>query len=107
LEGDRRRALLARQEKERDARKRAEAAERRRCLGRLAKRQPQAWRQIEALIATMQPRHYDAAVRILDDLREIGAQQGRATEFGRRIKALRRSHANKSSLLARLRKAAL
>ena len=55
----------------------------------------------------MQPRHYDAAVQILSDLREIGAQQGRATEFGRRIWALRRCHANKSSLLGRLRKAGL
>jgi hypothetical protein len=107
LEGERRRALLARQENESEARKRAEAAERQRYLARLAKQQPQAWRQIEALIATTQPRHYDAAVRILSDLREIGGQQGRAREFGRRIKALRLSHANKSSLLARLKKAGL
>src|SRR5262249_49401783 len=68
LERERQRALLARQEKESEARKRTDAAERQRYLGRLAKRQRQAWRQIEALIATMQPRHYDAAVRELSDL---------------------------------------
>jgi hypothetical protein len=107
LEGARQRALLARPNKEREKRQRAEAAERRRYLAGLAKREPQAWRQIEAFVATRQPRHYDAAVRLLDDLRELGTQQGRAAEFARRIEALRRTHAAKPSLLARLRRSGL
>jgi hypothetical protein len=71
----------------------------------LAKREREAWRQVDALIATKRPRDYDAAVTLLSDLREMSGRKGRAGPFGQRIDELRAAHAAKPSLLARLRRA--
>lgn len=68
-------------------------------------RQAAAWRQVEALVIAKRPGDYDAAVTILQDLREIGERKGRRIETDERIRALRELHAKKPSFLARLRKA--
>jgi hypothetical protein len=107
LEEARRQVVLARRAKEREAREQAEAAERQRHLARVAKRQADAWRRVDALIATRQPHNYEAAVDLLGDLREIGRRRGREAEATERILALRRTHARKPSFLARLRRAGL
>jgi hypothetical protein len=101
----RRKADRQREARARARRERLEQAARGRYLAELAKRIPQAWRRIEALIATKRPRDYDAAVTLLADLRDVDEQQGRAAQFVKRIRQLREAHATKPSLLARLKHA--
>jgi hypothetical protein len=101
----RREAARQREARARAERERQERGTRDRYLAGLAKRERQAWRQVDALIATKRPRDYDAAVTLLSDLREASGRKGRAGPFGRRIGELRAAHAAKPSLLARLRKA--
>jgi hypothetical protein len=76
-------------------------------LTSLAKRTPDAWRRVDALIATKRPGDYAAAVALLEDLRDVGERDGRSVEFTRRLRALREAHAKKPSFLARLKKAHL
>lgn len=107
LAEQRREVLLAREAKERLRREREQTAARDRHLSTLAKRQADAWRRVETLIASKRPTDYDAAVTLLQDLREIGERKGRGVEVAQRLRALRDAHAKKPSLLARLRKAGL
>lgn len=76
-------------------------------LDDLASREPAAWKQVETLIATMQPKSYDAAVALLVDLRELAARSRRTSEVMSRIQEVRLRHKGKSSLMARFRKAGL
>jgi len=103
---ERRRELaLAREVKEGVRRERKQTAARDRHLSTLANRQADAWRRVEALVITKCPGDYDAAITLLQDLREIGERKGRRTEVTERIRALRVVHAKKPSFLGRLRKA--
>ena len=81
----RRRADRQREAQVRARRERQEQAARDRYLAGLAKRIPQAWQRIDALIATKRPRDYDAAVTLLSDLR-FGAMwtNGRGAPFSSR-----------------------
>jgi hypothetical protein len=101
-----------RQEAERAARERArqerEATEaRERHLASLARRETEAWGEVEALIATKQPGKYDAAVVLLRDLRELAVRAGRREEIETRLAELRERHAKKSTFIDRLRAAGL
>jgi hypothetical protein len=107
LADQRRARILAREARERARCEREQAAARDRHLNQLAKRQAEAWRRVETLIASKRPTAYDAAVTLLQDLREIDEQKGRGVEVAQRLRALRDAHAKKPSLLARLRKAGL
>jgi hypothetical protein len=90
------------------ARREREAAEaREQYLTSLAKREPGAWREVDALIATKQPGRYDEAVKLLRDLRDLGVRDGRAAEVEARIQRLFGEHARKPSLIERLNKAGL
>jgi hypothetical protein len=103
---ERRRELArSREAKERGRREREQTAARDRHLSTLAKRQADAWRRVEALVITKRAGDYDAAITLLQDLREIGERKGQRTEVTERIRALRAVHAKKSSFLGRLRKA--
>jgi hypothetical protein len=92
-------------EKARSAREAAEARERH--LTALAKREADAWREVDALIAAKQPRKYDEAVALLRDLRDVCVRAGRSDEAARRIAHLREEHAQKPNLVDRFRKASL
>jgi hypothetical protein len=101
-----------RQEAERAAREKArrerEAAEaRERHLAALAQREAQAWRELDQLIATKQPKRYDEAVGLLRDLGDVCTRSGRDPEAAKRIARLHEEHARKSGLIERLRKAGL
>ncbi len=101
-----------RREAERTAQERArreqEAAEARdRYLAALAQREAEAWREVDALIATKQPGKYDDAVKLLKDLRDIAIRAGRQGEVEARLVRLREQHAKKPSLVARLQAAGL
>ena len=103
----RRQSVVARETKERARRERSAAAARERDLTKLAKRQTEAWRRVETLISTKRPGDYDAAIALLKDLHEIGQRKGGGEDVAKRIRALREKHAQKPSLLARLRSAGL
>lgn len=92
---------------ERAQRERAAAEARDQRLVRLAKREAEAWRKVDALIATRQPGKYDEAVALLLDLREISVRKGREAKVEAKLHNLLEAHARKSTLVDRLRKAGL
>jgi hypothetical protein len=104
---ERRRQEAERAAAERARREREAAEARERHLAFLAKREAEAWREVDALIATKQPGRYDEAVKLLCDLRDLGVQKGRVGEVQARILKLREEHAKKPSFLERLKKAGL
>jgi hypothetical protein len=83
-------------------REREEAEARTLHLDQLARREPDAWREVDQLIAAKKPRDYDRAVALLVDLRDLAARSGRDAESARRIQDLRFRHKNKPSLIDRL-----
>jgi hypothetical protein len=101
----RREAERAARERARQEREAAEARERH--LTSLARRETEAWGEVEALIATKQPGKYDAAVALLRDLRELAVRSGRREEVEARLGRLHEQHAKKPSLISRLRAAGL
>jgi hypothetical protein len=88
-------------------RERAEAEARKRRLESLAGKENDLWAKVDKLIATKQPRRYDEAVSLLQDLQDLAEMQGKRRDFTFRIGALRRENSAKSTLLERFRKAKL
>ena len=76
-------------------------------LTRLPGREGEAWRQVDALIATKQPKNYDEATVLLRDLRDVCVRGDRQVEARERIARLQQEHASKPSLMKRLREAGL
>ncbi|MGH8480762.1 MAG: hypothetical protein ACREXK_14675 [Gammaproteobacteria bacterium] len=102
---ERRRKEAARVAREKARREREEAAARERFLDDLARREPATWKQVDALIATKKPADYDEAVRLLGDLKDLGARSGRIAEVQSRIQRIREEHAKKPSFIERLQRA--
>lgn len=75
-------------------------------LDSLVGHEPKLWAEVDALIAITQPKSYDQALKLLDDLRDLDAR-GKGGDFRLRIEALRQAHARKPSFIERLRKAGL
>jgi hypothetical protein len=100
-----REAERAAKERARREREEAEALDRR--LDELVKREEEAWRRVDELIAERKSASYDEAVKLLGDLRTLGAREGRAAEAEDRIRSLRRAHARKGNFLVRLERAGL
>jgi hypothetical protein len=105
--GGRRRREAERAARERARRERETAEARERHLAALARREAEAWREVEALLATKQPGKYDAAVMLLRDLRDLAVRAGRRGEVEVRLGRLHEQHAKKPSLIGRLRAAGL
>ena len=78
-------------------REREAALARERHLDALVGKEDASWRQVDALIAATKPKTYDAAVKLLTDLRDLAAR-GNTTAFWRRMAALRESHSGKALL---------
>ena len=93
------------QEKER--KEREKAAARNQYLEGLAKKEPQTWSRVEALIAMKRPQDYDRAVELLKDLQELAERNLRSKEYEWQLHCLRERHVKKPSLLERLRAAGL
>jgi hypothetical protein len=93
-------AARAAKERSRLERERAEA--RTKYLNDLARRESAAWSEVDALIATKQPKNYDRAVTLLVDLNDLAVRSGRALATQQRIRDLRARHSSKSSLRKRL-----
>jgi len=99
-------------EAERRGKKEAEqarkaAAERKEYLQSLAARKEGAWKEVEGLINTKQPKKYDAAVRRLKDLHELTLSKNTEPEFITRLRELRQRHHRKDTLLRRFDEAGL
>lgn len=103
----RRRREAERAARERMRREQEAAAARTKHLANLARREQDAWRQVDALIATKRPGDYDAAVQLLKDLADLGQMRGRQTELRDRLARLRQEHVRKPTLLKRLKAAGL
>ncbi len=103
----RRREQAERAAQERARREREAAAARSSHLDELARSEPATWRRVDSLVATKQPGRYDEAVKLLVDLRDLGARSSRATEFEARVRRLEAEHCRKPSFIDRLRRAGL
>jgi hypothetical protein len=107
LAESRRREEAARQAHAR-AQREAEAARRRKVhLRALMGTEPRLWQEVDQLIATRQPKSYDRAVSVLEDLRDLAAMSAAAEGFTRRMQGLAARHTKKPSLIRRFRAAAL
>jgi hypothetical protein len=111
-EAARRRAERRRQEEAqaaaehaRQERERAAAYQRR--LDQLAAEGEAAWSRVDELIGTRKPSGYDAAVRLLIELRDLSDRANRRHDFTPRAEQLRQAHARKPSLIDRLNRAGL
>ncbi len=93
--------------RERLRREQEAAVAREKRLASLARQEPEAWRQVDALIATKRPRDYEAAVCLLMDLADLGQKHGREVEVRDRLVRLRQEHVRKPALLKRLNAAGL
>jgi hypothetical protein len=100
---ERRRQQAAQKARENARREREEAEAREVRLNALAKREGEAWQQVEALIATKLPHKYHEAMVLLRDLDDVCVRAGRQAEVTKRIERLREEHATKRSFIARLR----
>jgi len=98
----RRREAAERAAREKARREEEETALRNRQLDALAKRQEEAWREVDALITTKQPQKYDKAVALLKDLRDLSARSAQQDAFQRRLAEVRERHSKKSTLIARI-----
>jgi len=106
-EAEERRREEARKAAEEKAQKAREAAEnRKRRLDALTGREEELWAEVEQLVAMTQPKPYEQAIVLLTDLRDL-AKRSSSSDFSLRLSALRSSHRNKPSFLARLAKAGL
>jgi hypothetical protein len=102
---ERRRKEADRAAREKARREREKAAARERYLDDLATREPATWKEVDALIATKKPADYDEAVRLLGDLKDLGARSGRIAEVQSRIQRIREEHWKKTSFIERLQRA--
>lgn len=87
-------------------REREAGAARARHLDGLAGSESKLWRKVDELVATSQPRHYDQAAAVLQDLRDLAARGG-SNDFQTRLDALREKHARKRTFIVVLDRAGL
>ena len=103
--------LLAQAEQGREEaeRRRAEEAERKRIaeLEALAKREAEAWQEVDALIGRKTGSAYEDAVQCLRRLRDLAEYKGRTMDFQERLCEIRRQYSRRSALMRRLREAGL
>lgn len=99
---ERREAERVRRERERQEREAGEARERE--LDALACREERAWVEVDAHVATKQPRRYDEAAKLLRDLRDLGRRRGDAV-IEARIERLCAEHERKPAFVRRVREA--
>jgi hypothetical protein len=103
----RRKEEAERRAREKAGRERDRAERRGRYLASLYDREDILWVQVDELIATRQPKGYDEAVALLQDLHDVANMRDRNPEFSRRMSVLYSRHKKKPSLLRRLQNADL
>lgn len=103
---ERKRIEAEKRAREKARRNREAAIARKKHLDGLVGRESKLWADIDTLIATKQPKHYDQALQTLIDLRDL-AVRNKGGDFQSRVEALRQAHARKPSFIDRLNKAGL
>ena len=103
----RQREEAERQAAEQARREQEQAAARSAYLDRLAGREEDVWRQIDALIDTKQPKPYDQAVQLLRDLHDLSVRRQQSDAFAGRLGALRDRYVKRYSLIERFDRAGL
>ena len=93
--------------REKAERERKEAEARKQWLASLIGKEGALWLNVDKLIATKQPKRYDEAVSILQDLSDVAQLKGMVSEFKSRMSTLQRMHSAKGTLIERFRKARL
>ena len=90
--------------KDEEAERRAIEAEERRIadLKKLAKREAQAWKDVEALLQKRHASAYDQAVAQLKQLRDLADYQKTRVEFNRRVRQLREQYKSRPAFIGRL-----
>jgi hypothetical protein len=96
-----------RAKRQQEQRKRRKEQARRKRLDKLATRQAAAWRDVENHIASVQPKNYAEAVRLLQDLQALAVRQKKLKRFEKRLRDLRDRHDRKRTFIARLDQAGL
>lgn len=105
IAAERKKKEAERRAREKAMRERAEAEVRKKRLESMAGKENELWATIDRLIATKQPRRYDEAVSLLQDLHDLAELQGKGPDFKFRMGALQRENSGKSTLMERFRKA--
>jgi hypothetical protein len=103
--------LLAAVESLRERRRREAAAQaeagRIAKLEALARREDEAWREVDALIQRSQAKAYDEAVRLLVKLKELAGYQRQEPVFEGHVSQICDLYSRRRALMERLRKAGL
>jgi hypothetical protein len=97
----------AKRAREKARRQREQAEKRKQHLESLAGRESSLWAKVDKLIATRQPKRYDEAVTLLQDLHDLADMQNKCYDFSARIGTLQSNHLRKTTLVERFRKAKL
>jgi hypothetical protein len=107
LAAERKKEEAERRAREKARRERAEAEQRKKRLEALAGRENELWSTVDRLIATKQPKRYDQAVSLVQDLHDLAEAQGKGRDFKLRMGTLQRENSGKGTLIERFRKAKL
>ena len=106
--GEERRKNEAKRRAQEKARREREQAEKRlKYLKSLNGKEIELWSTVDQLIATRQPKRYDEAISILQDLHDLADLERKKSEFSTRMNSLYKNHTKKVSLLEKFRKAKL
>jgi hypothetical protein len=97
----------AQRARERAKRQREQAKRRKQYLESLAGKESLLWAKVDKLIATRQPKQYDKAITLLQDLLDLADMQNASSDFSARMDALHSEHTRKITLVERFRKAKL
>lgn len=104
---DNERRLAAQRAKDEARREQVRLQAREQRLDNLAGAENVAWSRVDAMIATRKPAEYDAAAKLLSDLKALAEREDRYDTFAVRITELRQAHARKPSLIERLDRAGI
>lgn len=88
-------------------REREQVENRRKHLESLNGKEGDLWAKVNQLIVMKQPKRYDEAVSILQDLHDLADKNGTSSAFSLRMENLCREHESKRTFVERLHKARL
>ena len=94
----RRKKEASQRARERATRQREQAERRKQYFESLAGRENLLWAKVDKLIATRQPKQYDKAISLLQDLLDLSDMQNTSSDFSARMDALNSIHTRKSTL---------
>ncbi len=99
----------AEQEREEGKRRQAQEAEEKRIqeLETLARREGEAWQEVETLLQKPSAKTYDQAVQLLSQLREVASRQKQEGIFQKRLNGIYERYKTRHSLIDKLRAAGL